>query len=426
MADIIIDNAIVEQVLYMAAWSWFLWVPPILFIIFKYFWRKYVSAGFMSKWKWTLVEIKIPREVAKSPKAMENILAVMHGSRRMGNLLERYWDGWTTAYFSLEIVGNETGVHFYVWTLEFFRRMIESQIYAQYPSAEIKVVEDYTKNMPEAMPNDEWTLWGSEFVLTKPDAYPIRTYEDFTLEGISSKEEERKIDPLSALIEFLGSLKGREKVWIQMVIQPSDDRWKKEGERLIAKILGKEVKSKPGIILRIMESVSGMINTLLGVSSGEKKSDNSSFKMLMLSPGEKDAVEALERNISKLGFDVGIRWMYVVPRAEFDYMAVPAVIGIFKQFSSQTLNGFKSNGRVSTSVDYWFEKTRTYWRMVRLFNAYRLRAMFHAPYNRRSKSFVLSTEELATIYHFPGMVAGAPSMERVEAKKGSPPANLPV
>jgi hypothetical protein len=39
---------------------------------------------------------------------------------------------------------------------------------------------------------------------------------------------------------------------------------------------------------------------------------------------------------------------------------------------------------------------------------------------------VLNTEELATIYHFPGMVAAAPTIERIEAKKVEPPPNLPM
>ena len=38
----------------------------------------------------------------------------------------------------------------------------------------------------------------------------------------------------------------------------------------------------------------------------------------------------------------------------------------------------------------------------------------------------MNIEELATIYHFPGDIASTPTLSRVEAKKGEPPANLPV
>ena len=39
---------------------------------------------------------------------------------------------------------------------------------------------------------------------------------------------------------------------------------------------------------------------------------------------------------------------------------------------------------------------------------------------------VLSTEELATIFHFPGSVATTSGLGRIEAQKAEPPANLPI
>jgi len=39
---------------------------------------------------------------------------------------------------------------------------------------------------------------------------------------------------------------------------------------------------------------------------------------------------------------------------------------------------------------------------------------------------VLNTEELATLYHLPGLAVRAPFLPRVESKKGQPPAPLPI
>jgi hypothetical protein len=41
---------------------------------------------------------------------------------------------------------------------------------------------------------------------------------------------------------------------------------------------------------------------------------------------------------------------------------------------------------------------------------------------------IMSSEELATMYHFPLRVSGmvGPTMENVESKKAGPPPNLPV
>ena len=428
MADIILNDPVVKEFIFWASRTWFLWMPILFFFIFRDSWLHYVRANFISTKKYILLEVRIPREVSKSPKAMESIFAGIHGAARKGNLIDRYWDGWVTPWFSLEVIGDETGIHFYIWTMEFFKRMFEAQIYAQYPSSEVRVVEDYTKSLPAVLPDKDWNLWGTEFVLTKPDAYPIRTYEDFVLEDISSKEEERKIDPLSSLFEFFGQLRPGERLWIQMLVRAADDKWKKEGEVLVAKMTGKKAVSKSPLITQLVDAIHDTVKTILGVSAESKptKKESDQFRMLNLSPGERTTIEAIERNIAKIGFEVCIRWIYLAKREVYNFLAVPAMFGIFKQFSSQSLNGFKTNKKITVSIDYFFKNYREPKRKQRLFKSYKLRSVFLPPYKRRSKPFVLSSSELATVYHFPGMVVAAPTTPRIEAKRGAPPPNLPI
>lgn len=426
MVGTLLDNQIFTSAIIVFLRSWAFWLPPLLAFVFWETWVGYVRAVFISKMKWVLLEIKIPREIAKSPKAMESILAGFHGTSRSGNAFERYWIGWLTTWFSLEIVGDATGVHFYVWTQEFFRRMVESQIYAQYPSCEIREAEDYTKLTPGAMPNAEWTMWGSEFVLSKPDAYPIKTYLDYDLVDISSKEEERKIDPMSALVEFFGTFKNTERLWLQMIVRPAGDAWQKEGKAIVDKMGGRTPKSKPSYLGLFVDLINGILGVIFGAAEAKPapKKENSMSGFLSMSPGEREVVEAIETNTSKIGFEVGIRFIYMAKNEDYNALAIPALNGIFRQYASPNLNGFKLNGNVSTSIDYVFKKTREYSRKRRIYNAYRLRAFFHPPY--RGKPMVLSSTELATVYHFPGMVVPSSAMERIEAKKGASPPNLPV
>ena len=42
------------------------------------------------------------------------------------------------------------------------------------------------------------------------------------------------------------------------------------------------------------------------------------------------------------------------------------------------------------------------------------------------KTFVLNTEELATLWHFPGQILKVPTLTRIESKEASPPPNLPI
>jgi hypothetical protein len=39
---------------------------------------------------------------------------------------------------------------------------------------------------------------------------------------------------------------------------------------------------------------------------------------------------------------------------------------------------------------------------------------------------ILSSEELATLFHIPGRVSTTPSLERIEAVKSDAPQNLPI
>ena len=146
------------------------------------FWLHYVRANFISGIEWVLLEIVPPRDVLRSPKAMELFItnALYHMSKK--GALESYWQGAVWFWFSLEIASIEGQVHFYVRTPSRIKSLIETQMYAQFPQAQIKVVEDYTLVVDKISANSTWNLWGCEFKLARPDAYPIKTYVDFGLD----------------------------------------------------------------------------------------------------------------------------------------------------------------------------------------------------------------------------------------------------
>lgn len=372
---------------------YYIWLPIILAIIFWSLWVHYVRAKYINGISWILLEMKVPRDIAKSPRAMEVFLNSLH-TTRTGNFVEQYWQGFLTAWFSLEIVGFNGEVHFYIYTQKFFRKIVEAQIYAQYPNVEIVEASDYTNISNEQEFIQEWDMFGSEFALIAEDPYPIKTYIDYGLHELATKEEQ-KTDPLTSFIEFLGSLGKDEQVWFQILIRATKKKWKEEGEKLIEKVMG------------IKEGVDDkdMIQALGG-----------------LHPGKTDLIKAVQRDISKLGYDVGMRMIYVAKKEVYDASRLVSMLLLTKQYNSPNLNGFKPVN--ITSVDYLFKKTRENLRRNIMLNAYKNRSCFYLPYPR--KTFILNTEELATIYHFPGRVSETPTFGRIEAKKSSPPPNLPI
>lgn len=371
----------------------YLWLPIILFLIFWKLWVYYIRAYFVSKLDWTILEIKLPREILKGPQAMEVVLNMFHQTRD-GSLYEKYWKGFLRAWFSLEIASINGEIHFFVCTQSFFRNLVEAQIYAQYPDVEITEVDDYTKKTFTGGFMKEWNCWGTEFILTGEDAYPIKTYIDYGLHNLMTKEEQ-KTDPLTAFIEFLGSLKEGEQAWFQILIKATKKDWKDEGKKLVEKIM-KEAK-------------------------GEPKEGEIEMGIFKLTPGQTDVIKAIERDVSKLGFDVGIRAMYLARKDIFNMVNAVSLIGLMKQYNALNLNGFKP-ARYS-SVDY-FKNLREPKKKIKILDAFRQRSYFYMPYDRAP--FVLNSEELATIFHFPGRVAETPTFGRIEAKKGEPPPNLPM
>jgi len=380
----------------------FIWLPIVLAISLYVIWMRAIRAEWIAKIDWVMLEMKLPQEIRKTPQAMEIVLnGLYQGSK--GSWLDKVSKGRLKNWFSLELVSIEGNVKFFIRTPTMFRDVIEAQIYSQYPTIEIYEVPDYTRDVDYKGKDSEWSVWGAEFKLQKEDAYPIRTYIDYGMDREGTKEEE-KTDPMTSTIEYLGSLGRGEQAWIQILIQTAGSRfskpgkwfkkegWKEQGEALIKKI------------------------------SDKAKKDGAIFSMLSKSDDRK--VEAIERNISKLGFDCGIRTIYLARDDTFRPSIIQGMVGAFRQYNSNQLNGFKPTN--STSIDFpWqdFRKIRLTKMKKNMIDAYKRRSYFYLPYKKTP--FTLNTEELATIFHFPGSVAGTPTFGRIQSKKSEPPMHLP-
>lgn len=383
-----------------------IWLPVLLIIIGWKLWVRYVRALFWSKQKRILLEIKLPKEITKSPLAMETFLIGLHQTGREGTWYAKFWEGKTRPWFSLEMVSIEGVVRFFIWTELAFKNIIEVQLYAQYPTIEIYEVPDYTEGI--FFDKNKMGLTGTSFELSKSSAYPIKTYVDFGLDKADTKEE-FKIDPITPIIEFLGSIGKGEQVWFQIIIRAhkkeqikkgtwfeKTDAWQDEAKEEVEKI---RAEATP-------------------------KTDSDYPAFPNPTKGQIEKIAAIERNVSKLGFDCGMRIIYLAEKDKFRPLS-GAIGGITKQFHSNNLNSFKSYG--ATSFEYpWqdYKDIRVNKKKKKMLNAYKLRSYFHPPYQK--KWFVINTEGLASIFHLPGSVAQTPSFARIVSKKAEPPSNLPI
>lgn len=387
-----------------------------LFIIGWGLWVDYVRSYNFLKMKYTVLELRLPKETYKSPLAMESVLHALHNTSD-GSKFAQYWKGETRPWFSLEIASVEGQVRFFIWTEDRRKQSVMAPLYSQFPGIEIYEVEDYAKNVqfdPKTM-----RIWAAEFVLAKEDSYPIKTYVDYNLD--KDPKEEYKVDPLAPFIEFMGGLKPNQQNWLQIMIRSHNKEQRKPG-----KLFEKTDKFK--------DDANKTINKLLVRDSDTKvagEPNDKGFPMVpTLSKVEQDTVTAIERKMSKLLFDVGVRVLYISPKDTFDTpYGIGGNIASMKQFSVESWNGFKPNG------DKWHAQFKglpweDYKNMRRdreaklALAAYKRRSFFYTPF--AGKPNVLNTEELATMYHFPGSTVATPGLSRIPSKKSTAPTNLPV
>ncbi len=418
---------------FVKTWFWVL-IPFILWKPLSYLYLWWRSEVFGSKIDYILLEIRIPKDIVKPTRAMETVIA---GIYQILYDPPDKWEKWIEGKFqvfgSLEIASIDGVPHFFIRIPKSIRESIESVVYAQYPEAEITEAPDYTNFVPKDIPNKDWDLWGDNYCLLKPDPYPIKTYKDFETER--EVLEEKRIDPFSALLEGMGQTGPGEQIWIQIRIEPMEGNyWKDAGQairdELARRPKKKEVKNKI-MVLEAMECLlAGVVPTGPTVTKEEESLIPPEMK---LTPGEREILAAIENKISKIGLKTSIRFIYL-GRKEFFFKArLRLVFGFFGSLGSMGLNLLKPMGQPTITkikksfffpINYLAPK-RAYLRKRRLFKKYLDRKPPFHP--NPGGTYILSVEELATLFHFPSKnVTPAPFVERISVKKRAAPANLPV
>lgn len=413
----------------MLAWTAFLWGPWMLRDMAGDIKKKLKDLEFVNKQSFAVLEILIPKTIIKSPLAMELVLSAMHQK-----------DIW----FSLEIVSFEGKVRFYICTPKDYIRHIRSHLYAQFPDLEVHEADDYVPKMPYSKDPTGFEIYGTEFKLGKDDFMPIKTYVDYGLDKLDLKEE-YKIDPLTTLIEHMGSVGRGQQMWLQIMVQATGKRFKKEGVEPVPlwQVWGKDwIKHRTG------DAYKADWRDAAKAGLEKLKAEQTQYR--------KDVLNAVERSLGKPGFDAGVRAIYIAEADKYDKSQITALKELLKPFGTIDLNGFEAIKSKETKLGLSWDKVvdikflgRTdvadqgltddigifdvfhidekikellAKRKKKIYLAYLERAFFYA----KGKPFVLTSEELATIFHFPGLVSATPTFQRIESRKAEPPANLPI
>ncbi|PIT94960.1 hypothetical protein COT98_01555, partial [Candidatus Falkowbacteria bacterium CG10_big_fil_rev_8_21_14_0_10_39_9] len=160
---------------FMAYYGWI-----IIAIMFLYFarevWLIKVQTDYYKGFKFIFLAIDVPRLNEQSPRAVENLLTYLAGAHGTINWFEKWWEGKFQLSFSFEIVSIDGYTQFIIRTPVDFRYLVESAVYSQYPDAEISEIDDYTEGVPRKFPNEEYDVWGAEFIQVANQMFPIKLY----------------------------------------------------------------------------------------------------------------------------------------------------------------------------------------------------------------------------------------------------------
>jgi len=342
----------------------------------------------------TVLTIKVPKvlegehfELLAAPVAAEQMFSALHGLLKFTPNVQEH--------VSFEIGADKDGLVFYCSIPHQLQSYVESQIYAQYPNAQISPSVNYI-TYDEKFP----VFKAVTLKPTKPNYFPIRTFRDF------------EVDPLSALTSSIEEVSQKSRAFVQVVIRPLADGWQQDGYKYVEMI---KMGTKPvsfgfGDIWKAFVNEMGLVIgnipkrvVYLGESYNTARPPLKSEapRAAVLSEGQKKELEAIEAKLSKMGFETLVR-VGVSAVDEFSAQThLKSLTAAFKQFGTSNLNSFVESGACE-------------------FSDFEQRELVD------SSSFILSTDELASIFHLPSASVETPNISWTLAKRGEPPINLPT
>jgi hypothetical protein len=255
---------------------------------------------------------------------------------------------------TLEIVGTNEDIKFYISTPKKYQDLVEKQIYSVYAGAEVTEVDE-----PNIYPEEgkaEYCWLG----LKKQSFYPLKTYKEIAT------------DPLAAITSAMSKLSLGESAAIQIVVSPTDGKWAKSGKGFVS-----------------------------STKKSEANPEKANYKV------DARQLEAIDSKSSKPGFETVIRIVSFAPSAEIAKTNLSNIKACFGQFESpwNKLSSRKIRMKGLFLEDFVYKYPVIYW--------------------HKGKT-ILSSDELASIFHFPNKSIETPNVFWLKSKRAPAPSDSPT
>ena len=321
---------------------------------------------------------QLKEEIAKGETIFAGIGGLKAQSGFMAWLLGR------EDHFSFEIVAQTGRIYFYVIAPTRQALYLEKQITAHYPEAVVEEVDDYNAFSSQGAVAAGYLKTKSEAVL------PLKTYTKM------------EVDPLNSVINILSKLERHESVSIQYVVRSAKSSWHQRSKRTSLMI------HRNGSVfrgLRASKPLWAMWYAIKPPKPHESKEQQSSMNYKRLTAVEEEMLKAIEEKNLKAGLDVNLRFVACAKTKEQASYYLENLSNAYNEY-----NNYNYGNNFS-----------------RLYKANQKQIIDDFIYRRFDDniSFLLNTEELTSIFHFPLKGTETPNIMWLTAKIAPAPAEVP-
>jgi len=319
---------------------------------------------------------EIREDIAKG----ETIFAAISGLKAQRGF--KAWFKGREDHFAFEIVAHSGKIAFYIAIPPNQARYLEQRITAYYPEAVIEEIFDYNAFNPKNEIVAGWLMTKKEFV------FPLKTYT------------EMEVDPMNSIINILSKLEKSESMAIQFVTRSAKSSWHRRIKNVVRKSYKKN-SIKQGL-------KKGNIFTFFSEYFAPKKTQDTPInpeEQSRLTSNEEELLKKMEEKNGKGGLDVNLR---IIVSAETPQKTKMYLENLGSSFSEY--NAYENGNNLSR---------------IKVKNQSKIIKDFIYRHFNEKQNFLLSTEELASLYHLPLKQTETPNILWLIAKGAPAPSDIP-
>lgn len=272
-----------------------------------------------------IFEVRLPQSNEVEIQAADQLFSGLSGIA--GKLTS--FKKWFSArnFVSFEIIAFPENIRFYVCAPKKIATLVEKQINAAYPDAEVTPSKNYN-----IFPEEAKVAFAS--MKLKEDSYkPIRTYEELN------------IDSMSVVTSSMSKLSKGEAIAYQIILTPAGSDWRNDGKKFVNKVR-------------------------------ENNSDPEKSKINV----DEEVLAGIEKKTEKVGFFTDVRIVSVAKSSDEASANLTAVASALDQFKYEGVNEFKKES-LSNSAQQKFIKNFVYRipEETNVLNTAELSTLYHFP-----------------------------------------------